>query len=113
MAIVRFPADALNDAGDEVAGVRRRLAELASVMDLDVSDFDSKAQIDLIEVVSVSTSQDTIEICYELRFSASYTCTDIEFAGTHQRTLRGVRDGGFWVFESRPDVETRSTADEF
>ena len=113
MAVVRLPADFLNDFHDAVACVRHRLAELAPVMDLDVSDFDAKAQIDSCEVISVKTGQDTIEICYELKFSASYTCTDIEFAGTHQRTLRGVLDGDSWVFESCPTIESRSTVDEF
>lgn len=113
MAVIRIPADFLNESDDAVACVCDRLAELAPVMDLDVSDFDSKAQIESCEVISVKTSQDIIEISYELRFSASYTCTDIEFAGTHQRTLRGVRDSDFWVFESRPSVESRSTLDEF
>ncbi|MFO0999809.1 MAG: hypothetical protein U0936_05710 [Planctomycetaceae bacterium] len=113
MAIVRLPADFLNDSHDVVACVRRRLAELEPVIDLDVSDFDSKAKIDSCEVISVQTSENAIEICYELKFSASYTCTDIEFAGTHQRILRGVRDGDFWVFESCPSFESRSTVDEF
>ena len=113
MAVVRLPADFLNDSHDAVACVRHRMAELAPVIDLDVSDFDSKAQIDSCEVISVKTGQDTIEICYQLKFSASYTCSDIEFVGTHQRTVRGLREGDFWVFESRPSVESRSTVDEF
>lgn len=113
MAVVRLPADFLTDSPDAVACVRLRLAELAPAMDLDVSDFDSKAQIDSCEVISVKTSQHSIEICYQLKFSASYTCSDIEFAGTHQRTLRGVLDRDFWIFESRPPVESRSTVDEF
>ena len=113
MAVVRLPADFVNDSHDAVACVCRRLNELAPVIDLDVSDFDSKAQIDSCEILSVRSTEGSIEICYQLKFSASYTCSDIEFAGTHHRTLRGVRDGDFWVFESLPSVESRSTVDEF
>ena len=113
MAVVRLPADLLGDSRDAVACVRHWLAELAPVIDLDVSDFDSKAQIDSCEILSVRSTEGSIEICYQLKFSASYTCSDIEFAGTHHRTLRGVREGDFWVFESLPTVESRSTVDEF
>ena len=42
MAVVRLPADFLNDSHDVVACVRQRLAELAPVIDLEVSDFDSE-----------------------------------------------------------------------
>ena len=113
MAVIRLPADFLSDSCDVVACVSRRLNDLRPAMDLDVSEFDSKAQIDSCEIVSVKCTEGSIEICYQLKFSASYTCSDIEFAGTHQRTLRGVREGNFWVFEPPPSVESRSTVDEF
>lgn len=113
MAVVRLPAGFLDDSSDAVTCVRLRLNDLRPAMDLDVSDFDPKAQIDSCEMLSVRSTEGSIEICYQLRFSASYTCSDIEFAGNHKRTLRGVREGDFWVFESRPSFESRSTVDEF
>ena len=113
MAVVRLPAGFLTDSHDAVVCVRRRLNDLRPAMDFDVSDIDSKAQIDSCEILSVTSTEGSIEISYQLKFSASYTCSDIEFAGTHQRTLRGVREGDFWVFQSRPSVESRSTVDEF
>ena len=65
MAVVRLPADFVNDSHDAVACVCRRLKELAPVIDLDVSDFDSKAQIDSCEILSVKSTEGSIEICYE------------------------------------------------
>lgn len=113
MAVVRIPADLFTGSGDVVDRVRRQLDLLKPVIDFDVSHFDSKAQVDSCEVVSVLVRGDRIEIGYEVRYSASNTCSDIHFSGTHLRTLIGLRKDEFWVFESRLFERYRSTVDEF
>ncbi|HQX50471.1 MAG TPA: hypothetical protein PLY87_19905 [Planctomycetaceae bacterium] len=113
-AEIRIPVPAAGSVRslDLVAWFRVHVDALSAALDLIVAEFDKKAQIDSIQIDAVDMHGDAVTVTYQLSFSASYTCSGIDYAGTHQRTVTGVRDGDFWVFRPPFILPKRSTADE-
>ena len=100
----------------DIAGLiilfQERVTELAPALDCDVADFDERARIDEIHIRAVDIEGDSIAITYELLFSAFYACSDIDYAGHHQRVVSGRREGDLWVFSPHVSLPPRSTLDE-
>ncbi len=111
---VRIPVPAAGSAEslDLVAWFQTRVDALSAALDLVVAEFDKKAQIDNIQIDEIDVHDNAVTVTYQLAFSASYTCSGIDYAGTHQRTVTGVRDGNWWVFRPAFILPKRSTADE-
>ena len=101
------------DAADLVAYFQERLSMLADAIDRNVADFDERAQIDEIHVTKAEVSGECLTVTYELRFSAFYACSEIDYRGHHQRILSGHRVGDFWIFQPHQPTPSRSTLDEF
>jgi len=98
---------------DLIGCFQNQLGILADAMDFDVANFDERAQIDQVQIRNAEVDGDSISLTYELRFSAYYGCSELNYAGHHQRTLLGRRDGGFWIFPQQLPLPSRSTLEEF
>lgn len=111
---IRIPIPEAADIGVDglVEWFRSRIETLSGALDLGVKEFDRKAKIDSIVIEAVEASDSTVEVTYRVSFSASDTCRGIDYAGNHQRMIRGVIDGNAWVFQPPKPLPTRSTADE-
>lgn len=110
---IRIPVMEPDDSIDFADYFRARMELLSPALDLEVEEFDSRARIDSLLITSVELEEQAISIVYRLAFSASYTCTGIDYAATHDRTLRGVRRGMDWIFPIHQPKPERSTVDEF
>lgn len=88
-------------------------SDFACAIDHGVSEFDERAQIDDIQVTDVVITGDSIEVMYEVEFSAHYGCRDKNYSGTSQRSIHGRRVAGDWVFARHIPPPSRSTHEEF
>ncbi len=111
--VIQIPVPPSEDSLSLVRFAQESVAQLLPAMDLEVTEFDSKAQVDQIEILSVDAKAESILITFHLKFSASYTCSGIDYAGTHIRTLRGSREDNLWIFPAHQPTPSRSTVDEF
>lgn len=102
----------LSSNSDLIPYFQEQLGRLADALDRDVSDFDKKAQIDEIHVRKIEVTSEGIAVTYELRFSAFYACSDLDYRGRHERVLPGRRNGDFWIFQPHCPLPARSTLDE-
>ena len=109
---IPIPAAGTVESSDLVAWFQTHVAALSAALDLVVAEFDKKAQIDSIKIEAAEVTANRVIVTYRLSFSASDTCSGIDYAGTHQRTAQGLRDGDAWVFQPPKPMPKRSTADE-
>ncbi len=110
--VIRISIPSPLEAADPVAYVQKHLDLFMPAMDLEVSEFDAKARVGSIVILSVIQVEKAVSIHYKLTFSADYTCSGIEYAGVHERLLRGTVEAGEWLFFPPPGMPERSTVDE-
>lgn len=88
-------------------------SDFAYAIDHGVSEFDERAQIDDTQITDVVITGESIEVMYEIEFSAHYGCRDKNYSGTSQRSIHGRRVAGVWVFARHIPPPPRSTHEEF
>ena len=111
--VIRIPIPNLHEATDLVVYVQTHLDLFTPAMDLEVSEFDAKAQVGSIVILSVTQVDQTVRISYKLTFSADYTCSGIEYAGSHARSILGTVAAADWLFVPPAPMPERSTVEEF
>ena len=111
---IQIPVDEDEDNPlDLVAFFQERLeSDLAPAIDYGVTEFDERATINNIECTDVVANDDSVIVTYEVSFSAYYGCSDMDYANTDKRTVRGRRVENTWVFPLHVPPPTRSTHDE-
>lgn len=111
--VIRIPIPSPLAAADLVGYVQKHLDLFTPALDLEVAEFDAKAQVERLVILSVTQVDQTVSILYKLTFTADYTCSGIEYAGAHERRLMGIAHEGDWLFDPPPRMPERSTVDEF
>lgn len=110
--MVNFPAPAEPSSTSLLEWVQTHLTLLHPALDLDVKEFDRKARIDKLELLSTDLHGGRVTIRYRLSFSAMYTCAGIDYESSHERQIEGQVTGDSWIFPEYRPLPARSTADE-
>jgi len=90
---------------------RERIDELQPALDLELED--DRANVDEIEILSVTRNESGVEIEYAIQFSAYYGCRDQNYANEDQRSLTGIWQGDGYSFDAFVPPPRRDTVDEF
>ena len=72
-----------------------------------------RVQIDEISITEVCISENSINIQYEVDYSAHYGCSNIDFVKTKTCSLTGTRNGNLFLFDEKEPPPKRSTYEEY
>ena len=111
---VRIPSAGQDNAPDLVSYFNAQLeGEFAQAIDWSVWEFDERAQVDELAVVGVQVDGLTVQVTYEIQFSAYYGCSDMDYADVDERVIHGVQVGPDWQFQRHVPVPPRTPFEEF
>ena len=87
--------------------------DLYGAMDLEVNNFDDRAQVDDVNITEIELTADTVQIEYEIEYSAHHGCRDASYSESDQRTISGTRVGNIFRFAEFVAPPERTTYEEF
>jgi hypothetical protein len=87
--------------------------DLYPAMDLEVNDFDDRAQVDDVTITQIDLTSDSINIEYDVEYSAYHGCRDANYADADQREIAGERIGNKFIFDTFSPPPKRTTYEEF
>ena len=105
-------ADYLND--DEIKNyLISNVDELYPAMDLEVDDSDDRAQLDEVTITQIDLTYDSIQIEFDVEYSAYHGCKDMSYSDSDSRSIAGERKGNKLIFKKFIPSPRRTTHEEF
>lgn len=84
-----------------------------SVLDLDVSHIDMRAQVYGVRITAVDLDATTISVSYDADYNVFNGCKDLAVDDSQDGVVKGVRTAAGWEFEEFLPPPKRTTVDEF
>lgn len=88
-------------------------SDFSTVLDLDVSHIDMRAQVYGVRITAVDLEASTIGVSYETDYNVFNGCKDQNIDDSHDGFVTGVRTATGWEFEEFVPPPKRDTVDEF
>lgn len=88
-------------------------SKFSSVLDLDVSHIDMRAQVYGVRITAVDLEPSTIGVSYEADYNVFHGCKDQRVDDSQDGFVKGVRTAAGWEFEEFVPPPKRTTVDEF
>ena len=89
------------------------ITDLYEAMDLEVDDSDDRAQLNEVTVTQITLRPDSIDIEFDVEYSAYYGCKDMDYSDEDSRSIAGYRKGNTFTFDKFIAPPKRTTYEEF